>query len=145
MPVLRHVLKKLTHKLDNQLINCGGGSEIHHKDTWIRMLTSNFIIPYYIWTESQVSQQECTPCSVAQSRLTLCNPMDCSLPGSSVYGIFQARILESVAFPMAGIFLTQDRTHIYCIGRQILYHCATWEKRRERFELQDGLIWWSRG
>ena len=109
------------------------------------MITSNFIIPYYISTESQVSQQECTPCSVAQSRLTLCNPMDCSLSGSSVYGIFQARILESVAFPMAGIFLTQDRTHIYCIGRQILYHCATWEKRRERFELQDGLIWWSRG
>ena len=31
---------------------------------------------------------------VAQSCPTLCNPMDCSLPGSSVHGIFQARILE---------------------------------------------------
>ena len=31
---------------------------------------------------------------VAQSYLTLCNLMDCSPPGSSVYGIFQARILE---------------------------------------------------
>ena len=31
---------------------------------------------------------------VAQSCLTLCNPMDCSLPGSSVHGILQARILE---------------------------------------------------
>ena len=31
---------------------------------------------------------------VAQSCLTLCNPMDCSLPGSSTHGIFQARILE---------------------------------------------------
>ena len=31
---------------------------------------------------------------VAQSRPTLCNPMDCSLPGSSVHGIFQARVLE---------------------------------------------------
>ena len=31
---------------------------------------------------------------VAQSCPTLRNPMDCSLPGSSVYGIFQARILE---------------------------------------------------
>ena len=31
---------------------------------------------------------------VPQSCLTLCNPMDCSLPGSSVYGILQARILE---------------------------------------------------
>ena len=36
-------------------------------------------------------------CSVAQSYLTLCNPMDCSLPGTSVHGIFQARILEQVA------------------------------------------------
>ena len=35
--------------------------------------------------------------SVAQFCLTLCNPMDCSLPGSSVHGILQARILEWVA------------------------------------------------
>ena len=34
---------------------------------------------------------------VTQSCLTLCDPMDCSLPGSSVHGIFQARILEWVA------------------------------------------------
>ena len=33
-------------------------------------------------------------CSVAQSCLTPCEPMDCSLPGSSVHGSFQARILE---------------------------------------------------
>ena len=34
---------------------------------------------------------------VAQSSLTLCDPMDCSLPGSSVHAISQARILEWVA------------------------------------------------
>ena len=34
---------------------------------------------------------------VAQSSLTLCDPVDCSLPGSSVHGILQARILEWVA------------------------------------------------
>ena len=34
---------------------------------------------------------------VAQSCLTLCNPVDCSLQGSSVHGIFQARVLEWVA------------------------------------------------
>ena len=34
---------------------------------------------------------------VAQSCPTLCNPMDCSLPGSTIHGIFQARILEWVA------------------------------------------------
>ena len=32
--------------------------------------------------------------SIAQLCLTVCNPMDCSLPSSSVYEIFQARILE---------------------------------------------------
>ena len=36
--------------------------------------------------------------SVAQSCLTLCSPMDYSLPGSAVHGIFQARVLEWVAF-----------------------------------------------
>ena len=37
---------------------------------------------------------------VAQSYTTLCDPMDCSLPGSSVHGIFQARVLEwgAIAF-----------------------------------------------
>ena len=34
---------------------------------------------------------------IAQSCLTLRNPMDCSLPGSSAYGIFQARVLEWAA------------------------------------------------
>ena len=34
-----------------------------------------------------------------QSCLTLCNPMDCSPPGSSVHGILQARILGWVATP----------------------------------------------
>ena len=38
---------------------------------------------------------------VAQSHLTLCEPMDCILPGSSVYGILQARILEWVAVPFS--------------------------------------------
>ena len=37
---------------------------------------------------------------VAQSCPTLCDPMDCSLPGSSVHGVFQARVLEwgAIAF-----------------------------------------------
>ena len=38
-----------------------------------------------------------TVSEVAQSCPTLCDPMDCSLPGSSVHGILQARILEWVA------------------------------------------------
>ena len=47
--------------------------------------------------------------------------MDCSLPGSFVHGIFQARILEWVA---RGSSRPRDRTCLSCIPRQILYHCA---------------------
>ena len=44
---------------------------------------------------------------VAQSCLTLSDPMDCSLPGSSVHGIFQARVLEwgAIAFSVIRIDL----------------------------------------
>ena len=53
---------------------------------------------------------------VAQSCLTLCDPMGCSLPGSSVHGILQARILEWVAIPFfRGSPLPRDRTWVSCI------------------------------
>ena len=41
----------------------------------------------------------CMHAKSLQSCLTLCNPMDCSQPGSSVHGILPARILEWVAMP----------------------------------------------
>jgi len=44
---------------------------------------------------------------VAELYLTLCDPMDCTLPGSSVHGILQARILEWVAYPFSRGFSTQ--------------------------------------
>ena len=40
--------------------------------------------------------------SAAESYLTLCDPVDCSPPGSSVHGISQARILQWFAFPSPG-------------------------------------------
>ena len=40
-----------------------------------------------------------------QSCLTLCNPMDCNPPGSSVHGIFQARILEWVAISFSNYMI----------------------------------------
>ena len=57
--------------------------------------------------------------SVAQSCLTLCNPMDCSPPGSSIHGIFQAGILEWVTISYSrGIFLIQGSNpsllHLVC-------------------------------
>ena len=56
-------------------------------------------------------------CSVAQSCPTFCDPMDCSPPGSSVYGIFQARILEWAAISFSrGSSWPRDRTLITCIA-----------------------------
>ena len=52
--------------------------------------------------------------------------VDCSLPGSSVHGILQTRILEWVAMSSSrGSYRTRDRTlisYIPCIGRRVLYH-----------------------
>ena len=57
---------------------------------------------------------------------TLWNPMDYSLPGSSVHGIFQERILEWVAISFSKES-SQPRdparvSYISCIGRPVLYH-----------------------
>jgi len=52
---------------------------------------------------------------VAQSCWTLCDPMDCSLPGSSVHGTFQARVLEWGAISFSrGSFQPRDRTLVSC-------------------------------
>ena len=57
-------------------------------------------------------------CLVVQSCLTLCDPVDCSLPGSSVHGIFQAGILKWIAIAFSrGSSRPRDRTHVSCTGR----------------------------
>ena len=65
--------------------------------------------------------------TVVHSCLTLCDPMDCSLPGSSVREIFQARILEWVAISFSrGSSQPKDQVQISCTSRWILYLWATW-------------------
>ena len=63
-------------------------------------------------------------CACAQSCLTLCNPTACSPPGSSIHGIFQARLIEQIAISYSrGSSWSRDQTHITfisCLGRQIL-------------------------
>ena len=46
---------------------------------------------------------------VAQSCLTLSNPMNCSLPGSFVHGIFQARVLQWVAIAFSDYVLFKNK------------------------------------
>ena len=66
-----------------------------------------------------VQREECA--LAAQSYLTLCDPTDCSLPGSSVHGILQARILEWVAnFLCQGIFLShRSNPHLLSPALQV--------------------------
>ena len=81
-------------------------------------------IPLCTYTTSSLSIHLC--CAVLS--LSLCNPMDSSLPGSSVHGILQARILEWVAVPFSrGSSCPRDWTcssYVSCIGRRVLYHCC---------------------
>ena len=53
------------------------------------------------------------------SCLTLCNPMDCSLPGSSVHGIFQARVLEwfAISFSRESSPLRHQTQVSHIVGR----------------------------
>ena len=59
-------------------------------------------LPFPSPTHESESENEI---EVAQSRPTLSDPMDCSLPGSSVHGIFQARVLEwgATAFSLLAV------------------------------------------
>ena len=61
---------------------------------------------------------------VAQSCPTFCDPMDCSLPGSSVHGIFQARVLEwdAIAFSVwkaVLLFLFNKHVIYYLLGTEV--------------------------
>ena len=62
-----------------------------------------------------------------QSCPTLCNPMDCSLPGSSIHGIFQARVLEwgAIAFSCIYLFSAKLLSHPGChttLSKSSLYY-----------------------
>ena len=63
-----------------------------------------------------------------QSCLTLCEPMDCNMSGSSVHGIFQARILEQVAISFSrGSSWPRNWTQVFCIAGRFFTSRATGE------------------
>ena len=82
------------------------------------------VIPYCVMTprlkQVKVIYSHC--CLVVKSCPILCDPMNWSQPGSSVYGILQARILEWVDISSSkGSVQLRDRTLVSCTGRQIRY------------------------
>ena len=94
-------------------------------------------IPCYCLEESIFSKWPYCPkqpidslkCEVTQSCPALCNPMDCSLPGSSVHVIFQARVLEWVAISFSsGSSWPRDRTQVPALKADILPSEPRWLK-----------------
>ena len=74
---------------------------------------------------------------VAQSCPTVCDPMDCSPPGSSVPEIFQARILEWVAISFSkGSSQPRDRTQVSCTAGRFFTNWATGEARPKQSHMQ---------
>ena len=62
-------------------------------------------------------------CFSRQSCPTLCDPTACSLPGSSVHGVLQARILERAAMPSSrGASWPRGQICISSTGQQVLFH-----------------------
>ena len=73
---------------------------------------------------------------VTQLCPTLCDPMDSSLPGSSVHGIFQARILEWAAISFSrGSSEPRDRTQVSCIADR---HFTVWVTREAPYTREKG-------
>ena len=90
-----------------------------------------FIKRHSVSSSLSAIRVEPAACVQVLSCVWLCNPTDCSPLGSSVHGIFQARILECVAISFSrGYSQPKDWTHVSyvsCIGRQVLYqlsHCG---------------------
>ena len=79
------------------------------------------------WTELKIPWSDVLlRVLVAQSCLTLCDPMDYSLLGFSVHGILQARILDWIAIPFSrGTSQPRDRTLVSCITGRFFTVWAT--------------------
>ena len=94
-------------------------------DTWNYYQIHTNILKLKIYDHLNKKRKKKWKIKVAQLCLTLCNAMDCSPPGSSVYGISQAIIPERVAISLLqGIFLIQGLNLGLLHCRQILYHLS---------------------
>ena len=67
----------------------------------------------------------CCCCLVIKSCPTLCDPMECNPPGSSVHGISQEEYWSGLPFPSLEIFPTEELNLCLPLDRRILYHLVT--------------------
>ena len=70
------------------------------------------------------SEHCCCCCLVAKSCPTLCHPLDCSPPGSSVHSISRQEYWSGLPFPFQGIFPTQGFNLQFLFGRHLLHWWA---------------------
>ena len=102
---------KVELAVKTQMVQCS--TKVKSRETLVGPLGSNLTFDTTHWV------------LVTQSCPTLCGPMDCSPPGSSVHRILQARIVEWVAMPVSReSSQPRDQTcicYVFCIGRQVLH------------------------
>ena len=130
----KDLLLAWTHQLTCRVSDCfppKGDDEMTHTAGHVQMNagpSNPVLISFQLPSEKRPAQSEgeCQmlsepSCSVVC--LTLCGPLDCSQPSSSVHGTFQARILEQVAISYSrGSSQTRNQTGTFYIGGKILYH-----------------------
>ena len=112
--ISRHEFEQTPDRLkDREMVQIHGVSKS-------RAQLSNWTTTKYL--ETCLAHNRClkSESEVAQSCPTLCDPRDCSLPGSSLYGILQARVLEWVAISFSRVSSRpRDWTRVSCIpGRR---------------------------
>ena len=99
-----------------------------------------YISEYWLGIQALSLKTHEVQVKIAQSCPTLCDPMDYSLPGSSVHGILQARILEWVAVPFSrGSSQPKNRTQVSRIGNRFITLWAT----KKLMSLSKSSWWWT--
>ena len=88
---------------------------------------------------------------VTQLCLTLCNPVDCSPPGSSIHGILQARTLEWVAISFSNLdsllkgreITLTTKVHLVraIVFPVVMYQCESWTYYKESWALKNWCFW----
>ena len=118
-----------------------------HRSFLSLKLNINFKISEASQSVKKHTQENAVLCLGTRSCPTLCNCMDCSLPGSSVPGILQAGILKWVAMPSSrGSSQPRDRTQVSCIAgrffisrltRKVPYKRMFFNKKNSLFVLSS--------
>ena len=91
---------------------------------WHKLCFIHFVLISHVHSPKRVCVCECM---LSRAQL-FATPWTAACPCFSVHGILQTRTLERVAISFSmGSSWPRDGTHVSSIGRQILYHCTTWE------------------